>query len=169
MQNKISTKTKLRSLLTGSIVAIIIAMSPFIFYSYKGFPTTRTWETFLFNYESNYYESVYVTAWTLMSKFVPFLLMLLWFWTCKHWWRHAIVVPIIMYAFQIFNVLNDDLKYFDVMEIWYIFPMIMVIVPFIYLIRAKLFSEIHGEDLEEFERQIGTKRNIFQQIGDLFR
>lgn len=104
-----------------------------------------------------------------MGKFLPFILILLWFLTCKHWWRHALIIPIGMFGFQIFNVLNDDAQFFDVVEVWYIFPMMMVIVPFIYLIRAKLFSEIQGEDLEEFERQIGTKRNIFQQIGDLFR
>lgn len=169
MQNKTSTKIKLSSLLTGSIVALIIALSPFIFYSYKGFPEEKIWETFLFTYESKYYQTVYVTGWTLMGKFVPFILMLLWFWTCKHWWRHAIIVPIMMFAFQIISILNDDIRYFDVVEFWYVFPMMLVIVPFIYLIRTKLFSEIHGEDLEEFERQIGAKRNIFQQIGDLFR
>ena len=73
-----------------------------------------------------------------------------------------------MFAFQMFNVLNDDIQYFDLMEIWYIFPMMLVIIPFIYFIRAKLFTEIEGEDLEEFERNIGAKRNIFQQIKDLF-
>lgn len=169
MRNKTSTKTQLSSLLTGSIVALLIALSPFIFYSYSSFPEGKIWETFLFTYKSNYYQSVYVTAWTLMSKFVPFLLMVLWFLTCKHWWRHVIIIPIMMFAFQIFNVLNDDLQYFDLVEIWYIFPMMLVIVPSVYLIRAKLFMEIQDDDLEELERKLTAKRNIFQQIGDLFR
>lgn len=169
MQNKTSTKPKLKSLLTGSITALIIALSPFVFYSYKSFPEGRVWETFLFTYESQFYESVYVVAWTLMGKFVPFILLVLWFLTCRHWWRHVIIIPIMMFAFQMLNALNDDLQYFDLVELWYIFPMMLVIVPFIYLIRAKLFSEINDEDLEEFERKIRAKRNIFQQIGDLFR
>lgn len=74
-----------------------------------------------------------------------------------------------MFAFQTVTVLNDDIQYTDVVEIWYIFPLIAIIVPFVYLIRAKLFREITDESLEEFEHKLGTKRNIFQQIGDLFR
>lgn len=104
-----------------------------------------------------------------MGKFLPFMLLILWFWTCKHWWRHVILIPIAMFGFQLITVLNDDVQYFDLVEIWYVFPMMLVIVPFIYLIRAKLFTEIHGGDLEEFEDKLGAKRNILQQIGDLFR
>lgn len=74
-----------------------------------------------------------------------------------------------MYVFQTIAVLNDDVKYFDELEIWYIFPMMLIIVPFIYVIRFKLFMEITDESLEEFEEKLGAKRNIFQQIGDLFR
>ncbi len=74
-----------------------------------------------------------------------------------------------MFAFQLMSVLNDDLKYFDLIELWYVFPMMLIIVPFVYLIRAKLFSEIQGEDLAEFERKLGGKRSIYQQIGDLFK
>lgn len=158
-----------KSLLKGSLIGLIIGLSPFIFYSYKSLPEGQIWKTFLFTFESNYYKSVYVAGWILMGKFIPFLLLVLWFLTCKHWWRHVILIPIVMFAFQMFNVLNDDVQYFDVVELWYVFPMILIIVPFMYLIRAKLFEEINDESLEEFEERIGAKRNIFQQIGDLFR
>lgn len=168
--NKTSkNKSPNRSLLKGSAVALIIGLSPFIFYSYKGLPEGEIWETFLFNFKSEYYKSIYIFGWVFMSKFLPFLLLCIWFLTCKHWWRHVIIIPVIMYVFQILTVLNDDLQYFDVVELWYVFPMMLIIVPFMYLIRAKLFEEINDESLEEFEKRIGTKRNIFQQIGDLFR
>ena len=79
-----STKTKLRSqdnriskkgLLLGSAIATIIAITPFLFNLYESVPQVRVWNTFLFTYESPYYENVYVLAWTLMNKLIPLLLI----------------------------------------------------------------------------------------------
>lgn len=103
-----------------------------------------------------------------MGKCIPFLLLVLWFFTCKHWWRHAILIPIGMYAFQIFSILNDETKYFDVVEIWYVFPIMLCIVPVIYFIRAKLFAEVNGDNLEEFEKNLQKPQSFFRQLKELF-
>ena len=50
-----------------------------------------------------------------------------------------------------------------------LFPLMMVIVPFIYLIRAKLFNQISGNDLIAFEEELGENKNVIQQLKDLFR
>lgn len=170
MKNKTSTKTALESSLrAGSIVFLIIAFSPFIYYLYTYFPEGKTWETVLFTYESEYYKSVYMMGWVFMGKFIPLLLLFLWFFTCKHWWRHAILIPIGMYLFQLIAALNDDLQYFDIVEIWYIFPVMLIVVPLVYYIRAKLFASLHDQKLEDFEESLGKKQNFFQLIKELFR
>ncbi len=107
-------------------------------------------------------------AWYLAGKIIPFYLLLLWFFTCKHWWHWIILVPIAMYAFQIWGLVNENGGY-DELELIYIFPLMMVLVPFVYLIRAKLFSKIRGNDLEAFEEELLRKRTIWQQLKDLFR
>ncbi|TQD39071.1 hypothetical protein FKR84_06655 [Haloflavibacter putidus] len=167
-QKSISEKTRSGSLLTGSIIAFLIAITPYIFYSYKSFPETKTWETFLFTYESNFYYSVLASVWTIMGKFIPLYLLTIWFLTCKHWWYHVILIPIGMFLFQLISALNDDLSYFDVVEIWYLIPIMAIIVPLVYLIRAKLSTSLSGNDLKEFEKELGEKKGFFQQVKDLF-
>ena len=55
------------------------------------------------------------------------------------------------------------------LEIYYLIPLMMVLVPFVYLIRAKLFSKIRGRDLESFEAELLEKKSVWGQIKDLFR
>lgn len=91
----------------------------------------------------------------MMGKFIPLYLLFIWFFTCKHWWYHVILIPIGMFAFQLFNLINDDVSFADEVEIWWLLPIMFVIIPFVYLIRAKLFDKIRGNDLEAFEKEIG--------------
>ena len=45
----------------------------------------------------------------------------------------------------------------------------MVLVPAVYLIRAKLFNKVRGDDLKEFEEDLMTEKTMWQQVKDLFR
>ncbi|NAS30526.1 hypothetical protein GTQ40_06060 [Flavobacteriaceae bacterium R38] len=154
--NKELEKTKRsKSLLAGSIIALLIAISPYIFYSYQGLPDKPVWETFLFTFESKYQGSVYISGWFLIQKIVPLILLILWFFTCKHWWYHVILIPVAMYCFQIFSTLNDDIQYYDEVEIYYLLPIMLIVIPFVYLIRIKLFDKlVHGIDLKAIEREL---------------
>ncbi len=156
------------SLVTGSLIALIIAATPYIFYSYTSFPQEKTWETFLFTYHANWYQKVQVSAWTMMGKFIPLLLLLIWFITCKHWWYHVILIPIGMFAFQLFSVINDDVGITDEVEIWWLFPIMLIIVPLVYLIKAQLVNKLIGRDLKSFEEELGAKKSFWEQIKDLF-
>ena len=161
MQDKQSTKEKSkfqrtdkRKILSWSmVIAVFITLSPLLFYVYQGFPESRSWESFFGTYTSNFYENVNVLAWVLFSKLVPFFLLLIWFFTCKHWWYHAILVPLSMYVFQIYNTLNDDLIFTDADETIYIIPIIAIIAALSYTIRTKIFDRLYGVDLDqEFKR-----------------
>ncbi|MDR6301032.1 hypothetical protein [Mesonia maritima] len=153
----------------GSIIAVIIAATPYIFYTYRSFPDTKVWETFLFTYESNWYQKISVSVWTIMTKFIPLLLMVIWFLTCKHWWYHVILIPTGMFFFQLISVINDDLEYTDEVEIWYLIPIMAIIIPLVYLIRAKLFSRMHGNNLDDFEEELKSKKSLTSQLKDLFK
>jgi hypothetical protein len=167
--NNKSIKQTSSSLVGGSIIALLIAATPYIFYSYESFPTDKVWETFLFRYEANWYQKVNVSVWTMMGKFVPLLLLFIWFFTCKHWWYHVLLIPMGMFAFQLFNVINDDASFVDEVEIWWLLPLMLFVVPLVYLVRAKLFAKVRGQDLKSFEAELGNKRSTWQQIKDLFR
>ena len=43
-----------KSLINGSIIATVIAATPFLFYLYESVPNTQVWDTFLFTTFSNF-------------------------------------------------------------------------------------------------------------------
>lgn len=157
-----------KSLIQGGIIVFIMACTPFIYYSYESFPdNTQVWETFLFTFTTKY-PSLYQYAWFLTGKIIPVILLLIWFFTCKHWWHWIILVPLSMYIFQLFNILKQNFDV-DEVEIVYVIPLMMILVPFVYLIRAKLFSQMRSDDLKSFEEELLQKRSFWTQIKDLFR
>ncbi|WP_430408335.1 hypothetical protein [Kordia sp.] len=161
-QNKQSTERKSGSLVTGSIIAIIIAISPYIFYLYESFPNEQVWETFLFTFKSKY--SLYDTAWVFFGKLVPLIFLILWFFTCRDWWYHVILIPIAMYSFQILALINEE-RDIDETEIYWLIPIMMIIIPSVYLIRIKLFDKyVYGIDLKKIDAELAEYERKEQEM-----
>ena len=157
-----------KSLIQGGVIVLIIGCTPLIYYAYESFPNdSKVWETFLFTFTTKY-PSLYQYAWFLTGKVIPVILLLIWFFTCKHWWHWIILVPLSMYVFQLINILKQSFDV-DEVEIIYLIPIMMVVIPFVYLIRAKIFSQMRQDDLKSFEEELLQKRSFWQQLRDLFR
>ena len=174
-----STKPKLkfqvtnsnRSLILGSVVATLIAITPFLFTLYESVPDQKVWDTFLFTYDSIWYESAQVAAWTILGKLVPLYLLFLWFFTCRHWWYHTLLVPIAMYIYQIIGILNDDIKFADTNQFLYLLPVMAIVIPSIYLLRARMFNKINDADktMQELEDEFKiSPKGIFGKLRDYF-
>ena len=73
-----------------------------------------------------------------------------------------------MYSFQLWGIINES-NNFDELEMYYIVPLLIVLVPAVYLIRAKLFNEVRGNDLKSFEEDLSIKKTLWEQIKDLFQ
>ncbi|MEM6722163.1 MAG: hypothetical protein AAF611_22740 [Bacteroidota bacterium] len=174
-QSKESTKLKSeprdnltrKRLVRSSIIAVLIAITPYIFQLYESVPTDAKWENFLFSFESNYYKNAQIVAWVCMNKLVPLLLLIIWFITCKNWWYHIILIPIAMFAFQFIQAINDESRNFDELEIYWLIPIMMIIVPIVYLIRIKLFDKlVYGIDLTKIEAELEEyKRKEQEQLN----
>ncbi|SOC80063.1 hypothetical protein SAMN06296241_1607 [Salinimicrobium sediminis] len=157
-RKQLSTEDSSKFLLLGSIIAICIAFSPYLFYLYEIFPSGKVWENSFFVYESKYYESVNVAVWTYLGKITPLFLLLIWFFTCKHWWYHVILVPTIMYGYQLIvafyqDAYMDQSIFLDTNGLLYLAPFFIVILSIVYLIRIRVFDRIYGIDLSEIERE----------------
>lgn len=174
-QQQKSTKVKSRSLgtdkraynrkiLIGSIIATLVAGTPFVFYMHEYVPDTKEWDTIFGVYNSQLYESANVAMWVLMMKIIPLILTLIWFFTCKHWWYHALLVPIVMFSFQIASAIKSDTEPMDESShIVYLLPIMAIVFPSIYLIRAKMFNKVndHDKTMEELEEEFMIKPKTF--------
>jgi hypothetical protein len=163
LQQKL-TQQRSNHLLTGSIIAILIGITPFIFYSYMCFPNVKVWETPFFTYTSKYYENVETFMWVFLQKFIFLYLMVIWFCTSKDWWHKAILIPIGMIAYQIINLLNDELKFKDeYLDAIVLVPLVVIICFSLIMLRNKLALFIPILDLKE-QIDIATKKAL-EEIG----
>jgi len=160
-----------KHLIFGSIIATFIAITPYLFSLWKSVPDTDVWNTFFGTYTITYYITAQTLAWTILGKLIPLLLLFIWMFTCRHWWYHAILVPIAMYIYQIMEIFNDEIRYAEETQIIYLLPVMAIIIPSIYLIRAKMFNKINdaNKTLEELEEEfkIGGK-GFWGKFSDYF-
>ena len=73
-----------------------------------------------------------------------------------------------MYIFQLWNIVNQSISV-DEVELIYMIPVMLVVTPTVYLIRAKLFSHIRDVNLKEFEEDLYKERTMWDELRDLFR
>ena len=155
MEPALKNKTKKKLLLEG-LLALLIALSPFVIYFHKYLEPGAKEINFLFiTVGSNGFEDASYYLYYLASKLVPLMLLVIWFVTSKQWWYHAILIPIAMYSFQLFSVLTYESNQIDENEILYVIGVTMVVVPIVYFIRIKLVDKhIHGIDLKAMDEEL---------------
>ncbi|WNH10263.1 hypothetical protein [Thalassobellus suaedae] len=160
-----------KKIVTGSIIATLIAITPYLFYLHESVPDTQTWDTFLFTYNANYYFDANTAMWVLTGKLIPLYLLFLWFFTCRHWWYHTLIVPIAMFTYQVFDVLNKDAESVDSNQLIYLIPIMAIIIPSIYLIRARIFNTVNeaNKSMQELEDELKlTPKSFWGKIKDYF-
>ncbi|GGG37178.1 hypothetical protein GCM10011344_42510 [Dokdonia pacifica] len=163
MKDKLTkTNTKSRQtdrkkrLIIGGVIAFLLAITPFLFYLYKYAPdNSKTWETSLFTFESKGFNNAQNYIHALFTKITFVIITALWFITAKHWWRWAILIPLIMFLFQLLGVINYQVSYMDEFDFWYSLPIIMPIVVFLIWISRELNKIIGDLDLkDEIEEEL---------------
>lgn len=145
-----------------SVAIFLIILTPFLFKSHEYLPRDPE-ATFSFlglEIDRNGFTNVRVHIWFLLGKIIPLYLLIIWFFTCKHWWYHILLIPICMYAFQIFESAYRLDQSVDTENIFWILPVCMVIIPFVYFIRVKLYDKhVHGIDLEAMDAELQYYRD----------
>ncbi|UMB60664.1 hypothetical protein MHL31_00280 [Lutibacter sp. A80] len=145
MKNK-----KRRSLLLGSIIILIIISTPYLLYIYRAIPDElETYDTIFGTLKGGYYIKVQSFVYTFLGKFVPFLLLIIWFITNKHWWVHSLIIPISVYLFQLIAVVNDSEEFVDEVEFIYTVPIAVIIMTILYFLRGKMSIYIQAIDLKK--------------------
>ena len=163
MDIKRQKKTKKRFFIE-SLAILLIIVSPFVFKLHDHIPEESSISILGIEITKNGFQNVSVYIWFLLGKIVPIYLLIIWFLTCKHWWYHILLIPICMYAFQIFEVVFSGDRAIDVENVLWILPVCMVVIPFVYFIRLKLFDKyVHGIDLEAMNAELEYYKNKEQE------
>ena len=151
-----------RRLWFESIAIFFIATSPFIFkaHDYLSRDPEATIRFLGFVIDNNGFNNISAFAWFFLSKFIPLYLLIIWFLTCKHWWYHILLIPICMFAFQLFEVLISPDSNIDTKNILWLLPICMLVIPFVYFIRVKIYDKyVHGIDLDALDAELQYYKN----------
>jgi len=145
-----------KRLITGGVIAIFLAITPFLFYLYKYAPAdSNKWNSYFFTIESKGFLNVQYYAHALFTKITLAFITGLWFVTSRHWWRWAILIPFVMFLFQLIGVVNQNIEYIDEFDFWYALPIIIPTVLTLVWIGHELTKTIGDIDLrEELEEEL---------------
>lgn len=145
-----------KRLISGGVIAIILAITPFLFYLYKYAPAdSKIWETSIFTINSKGFGSAQGYVHALFTKITFVLITGLWFITSKHWWRWAILVPFMMFLFQLLGVVNYNVKFIDEFNFWLSLPIVIPTVLTTIWIGQEINKTIGDLDLrEELEEEL---------------
>jgi hypothetical protein len=156
-------KNSKSAIIIGSIIGVFISCSPYFFYLYESVPLSQTWKTTFFTYDSQGWGDANFAMWVLTGKILPLIFLVIWFFTNKHWWYHSLLVPIAMYVYQIMGFFSDETKFIDEFQLMYMVPVMAIIIPSIYLIRARMFSQLNDADksFEQLEQEFMIKPTTF--------
>jgi hypothetical protein len=157
MIDKVKRKKAKKKIFLESLLVFFIAISPFLYKVYDYLPYIENGDASLFGLTlgNNGFQDTQTYLWYLTSKIVPLYLMIFWFLTSRDWWYHIILIPIAMYAFQLFEVFFSSDPYVDTDSIWWLIPICLITIPFVYFIRIKLYDKhVHGIDLEAIDAEL---------------
>ncbi|MDT0607477.1 hypothetical protein [Croceitalea rosinachiae] len=147
-----------KRIIIESLIAGLIILSPFIFKGHEYLPSDESVESvsiLWFEFGKWGFTDLETHGWFLLSKVVPLYLFMIWFFTCKHWWYHIIIIPIVMYGFQIVEIYMPDNEVVDSQNVLWLLPVCIVVIPFVYFIRLKLYDKhVHGIDLEAMDEEL---------------
>ena len=90
------------------------------------------------------------------------MLLVIWFITNKHWWVHVLAIPISVYLFQLFNVINDSEQYADEVDFIYSVPITVIVIVVLYFIRSKIAIYIQAVDLK---KEMDDNMKVPKKIG----
>ncbi|WP_380290490.1 hypothetical protein [Hyunsoonleella rubra] len=147
-----------------------MALTPYFFTLHESVPDVKVWDTFFFTYDSGYLGSAQTAMWVFSGKIIPLMLIIIWFFTNRHWWYHVLLVPIVMYMYQITHLFYDE-RHLDEFQLIYMVPIMAIVIPSIYLIRARIFNKINdaSKSMQELEDELKmSPKNFWGKVKQYF-
>lgn len=156
---KTSLKNKKTSLIIGSVIAILICISPFLLYIHNLIPDNlENFDSIFGTIKGGQFGFAQVFVFTFFNKFVPLFLLFLLYISNKNWWSNVILIPIAMYIFQITSIISHSESSFDEIEFIYLIPITIIILTPIYFIKKRLDVYLKALDLKKEMKEVVKKK-----------
>ena len=140
---------------------LIISAMPFFFYAYRLISTDTTEFNFLgLTIEAGAHGNMNYYAYYFFGKLTFFMAFVIWYLTCHHWWKYAILIPISMLVFQMAGLVNTSVQVIDEFDFWYSIPVVVPVVVILLAAAKRMKPYAYGLDLkEQLEKEIEDVRN----------
>lgn len=143
------------------LIVVLLIFTPFLLYSYKFIPeNVQDYKVLWFTIHSHGFVDVNAFFWFVCLKLGTLLPMVIWFVTAKDWWRYAILSPIVLMVYQLFESfanyeITDETSFFKAL------PLTIGIVFFlgwiVHIIRHKTkVLELYEGITQEIEEMLST-------------
>ncbi len=153
--------------LADIVIVILIIALPFLFYSYRYFPDTQIWNGDYFTIDSGLFVDVELYVWNINIKVYIILLLSIWLISCKHWWRYAILIPLIIECFKFSEVLNVYGTNYDEIEFINSLPLTIPIIILVFFLSKiignySLTQDINMELIDEID-ELFIELNLLEE------
>ena len=89
------------------IVVCLLVFTTLLWFMHFLVPEKLVWVLGIVLLNNNGFLNVRIFIWFLLQKLIILIPMVLWFVMCRHWWKYAILSPIILYSFQFWEATQD--------------------------------------------------------------
>ena len=149
------------------LVAILISL-PFLFFVYNFAPENeQIWKTNFFTIDAGSFKEVDYYLWYYCHILLILFILILWFVSCKHWWRIMIFIPIVVELKELIDLLIGKKSQ---MLNGIINPIYLFIIPLIILILVlskklkyyssrKRFDYILNEEINTLMNKLSVFKN----------
>lgn len=139
---------------------LIITILPLSFYIVKLIPE-HILDMNLFGYD---FELTNI-LWYLIIKIYLITLLSLWYFTCKNWWRLAILIPLIIELFKLLSFLNFSNQKFDETDFLTSLPITIPILIVILIISKRLKTYINA--IRIYNKINLEIEQVFQELNNI--
>ena len=129
-------------------------------------PEKQVWNIGIIKVYNHGFSNVQIFLWFLIRKLIIIIPMVLWFLTCQQWWKYAILSPIILYSFQLWEA-TQDIVSLDAAGNIRAFPAIFCVVLLLlviskaikYRVEILIMYEHLGEEIEDLLKYTDLNAN----------
>ncbi|MGV6830331.1 MAG: hypothetical protein ACWA5P_02055 [bacterium] len=138
-----------RSFYAGLIISIILVLSPAIFYLHTFIPEKEVWKTKYFTLHSGGFGYVHVFIYHLIAKLTLVFGTTLWFFTNRNWWRYALLVPLVVFLYQLVGVINVSSETISELDFFKALPITLPIIILLIIASRRLNFLTQAMDLKD--------------------